>query len=28
LPRMLVLPKFMLKVMRNKENFTKHIENS
>ncbi|MEK4248290.1 WecB/TagA/CpsF family glycosyltransferase [Paenibacillus sp. FSL W7-1287] len=28
LPRMLVLPKFMLKVMRNKENVTKHIENS
>lgn len=28
LPRMMVLPKFMLKVMRNKENVTKHIENS
>jgi len=28
LPRMMVLPKFMLKVMRNKENVTKHVENS
>jgi len=28
LPRMMVLPKFMLKVMRNKDNVTKHVENS
>lgn len=28
LPRMMVLPKFMLKVLRDKEKVTKHIENS
>lgn len=28
LPRMMVLPRFMLKVMRNKDNVTKHVENS
>ncbi|MFC6334923.1 WecB/TagA/CpsF family glycosyltransferase [Paenibacillus septentrionalis] len=28
LPRMMVLPRFMLKVMRNKDNVTKHIDNS